>query len=121
VQPLDVPAAADIPVPALPDGQIPINDTTRLRVENGNAVLTTEVGGVPIDLRIDPQGIRASADRFAQEAARLRDGNQDAIRRAQEEQQRAARAAQAAGQRLTEQLREAGRQAERQLQQQSPP
>lgn len=53
VEPLDVP---DI-------GDIPLGDRTRLRVENGEAVIGTEIEGVPIDLRIDREGLRVDGGR----------------------------------------------------------
>jgi penicillin-binding protein 1A len=48
VQPLDVPAIGDIPV----------GDDSHIRIEDGQAVLSTKVDGVPLDLRLDGQGLR---------------------------------------------------------------
>jgi penicillin-binding protein 1A len=52
VQPLDVP---DI-------GDIPVGDDSHIRIEGGQAVLSTKVDGVPLDLRIDGQGLRLGSD-----------------------------------------------------------
>jgi penicillin-binding protein 1A len=48
VQPLDVPEIGDIPV----------GDDSHIRIENGQAVISTKVEGVPLDVRIDSQGLR---------------------------------------------------------------
>lgn len=48
VQPLDVPDISDIPV---------LDDST-VRIENGQAVFSTRVDGVPLDVRIDGQGVQ---------------------------------------------------------------
>jgi penicillin-binding protein 1A len=48
VQPLDVPEIGDIPV----------GDDSHIRIEDGQAVLSTKVDGVPLDLRLDGQGLR---------------------------------------------------------------
>jgi penicillin-binding protein 1A len=48
VQPLDVPEIGDIPV----------GDDSHIRIEDGQAVLSTKIDGVPLDLRLDGQGLR---------------------------------------------------------------
>ncbi|WP_241772966.1 transglycosylase domain-containing protein [Erythrobacter sp. SG61-1L] len=48
IQPLDVPDAADIPIG---------NDGTNLRVQEGEAVLSTQVGGTPVDVRLNNNGL----------------------------------------------------------------
>lgn len=59
VQPLDVP---DI-------GDIPLGDAN-LHIENGQAVLSTRVEGVPLDVRIDGQGLRIGREPDPAPAAR---------------------------------------------------
>ncbi len=72
VEPLDVPDIGDIP---LGDG----NST--IRIEDGGAVLSTDVDGVPIDVRVDGNGV--GVDPATIEAARRRTEE-----RAREQQQR---------------------------------
>ena len=48
VQPQDVPQIGDIPL-----GE----DGSRLRVDGGGATLSTEVGGIPVDVRLDRDGL----------------------------------------------------------------
>ena len=75
VEPLDVPELDDIP---LGEGQ-------NLRVEGDEAVFTGDIGGVPIDLRIGPDGIRLDAEemerRIEDEAATMRGRAEEAARR----------------------------------------
>ena len=61
VEPLDVPNLEDIP---LGDG------TSRIRIRDGEAVFSTEVDGIPIDIRLDDRGI--GVDEQTIEAARRR-------------------------------------------------
>lgn len=51
IQPLDVPEAADIPIGT---------DGTNLRVQEGEAVLSTQVGGRPVDVRLTNDGLTVS-------------------------------------------------------------
>ncbi|MEZ5744204.1 MAG: transglycosylase domain-containing protein [Sphingomonadaceae bacterium] len=78
VEPLDVPDLQDIP---LGDGQ-------NLRVRDGEAVFTGDIGGVPIDLRIGPDGVTLDADemqrRIEQEGASMSERAQEAARRQEE-------------------------------------
>lgn len=50
VQPLDVPEIGDIPV----------GDDSHVRIEDGQAVISTKFGGVPLDVQIDGQGLRVN-------------------------------------------------------------
>ena len=61
VEPLDVPDIGDIP---LGDGN------SRIRYEDGEAILSTEVDGVPVDIRLGEEGVRI--DGGAIEEARRR-------------------------------------------------
>ncbi|MXO47739.1 penicillin-binding protein [Erythrobacter vulgaris] len=61
VEPLDVPNLEDIP---LGDGN------SRIRIRDGEAVFSTEVDGIPIDIRLDDRGI--GVDEETIEAARRR-------------------------------------------------
>jgi len=62
VEPLDVP---DL-------GAIPMGDNTRLRIEDGQATITADFGGVPIDVRIDEDGFSIDGDTIAEEVERRR-------------------------------------------------
>jgi len=64
VQPLDVPDASDIPT--TPD--------TSIRVENGQATISSDIGGVPVDVRIDQSGIRLGSDAINDEIGRVEAG-----------------------------------------------
>lgn len=59
VQPLDVPDLGDIPV----------GDDNRIRIENGQAVLSTKVDGVPLDLTLDGQGLHVQPSGAAAQTA----------------------------------------------------
>lgn len=61
VQPLDVPELDDIPV----------GDDSHIRIENGQAVISTKVQGIPLDVRIDGQGLRFGSDADAEPAPRV--------------------------------------------------
>lgn len=80
-----------------PDGQVqpqdidnptelPIGDSARLRIDGGGAVLSGEVGGVPIELNVN-------GGRVAEEANRLREQASGALERAREQQEQATQAA----------------------------
>ncbi|MEE4451607.1 transglycosylase domain-containing protein [Novosphingobium resinovorum] len=60
VQPLDVPDLGDIPV----------GDDNRIRIENGQAVLSTKLDGVPLDVTLDGQGLRVEPSGTASTAPR---------------------------------------------------
>ncbi|NVD45614.1 transglycosylase domain-containing protein [Qipengyuania atrilutea] len=75
VEPFDVPGLDDIPM-----GE---GGNTRMRVQDGEVVITTEIDGVPVDVRLGDEGLRIGDDGI--EAARRR-----AEERAREAQERAA-------------------------------
>jgi len=62
VQPLDVPEPSDIPT------------APSIRIENGQATVSSEIAGVPVDVRIDPSGVRLESDRIVEEARRVEAG-----------------------------------------------
>jgi penicillin-binding protein 1A len=61
VEPLDVQGSGDIP----------LGDGSSVRIEDGAAVISTDIGGVPLDVRVDAGEIaeRIAAQRAAAEAA----------------------------------------------------
>ena len=61
IEPLDVPDLGDIP---LGDGN------SRLRIREGEAVLSTEIDGIPVDISVGDQGV--AVDEAAIEEARRR-------------------------------------------------
>ncbi len=79
VEPLDVPDIGDIPIG---DGD------SRIRIRDGEAVFSTEVDGVPIDITLGENGI--DVDEAAIEEARRRadEARAEAIRRARDERLR---------------------------------
>ena len=88
VEPMDVPDLGDIPID--PDGPI--------RVEGGEAVLTTDIGGRPVDLRIGEDGVRIDDNRTPEQIARDREAwlraqeqGRDALREARERAEEAQR------------------------------
>lgn len=83
VQPLDVPVPSDIPLP----------DSPQFRIENGDAVITTDLGGVPVDLRVNRDGVRINGSDLNQELQRI-----------QEEQRRASEVARKAIEEARKQL-----------------
>lgn len=52
VQPLDLPTS----------GEIPLGQNSSLRVEDGSAVLSTDINGVPVDVQLDRDTIRINSD-----------------------------------------------------------
>ena len=83
VEPMDVPEPGDIP----PGGLLPEG----VRFEDGAAVVTTDIAGVPVDVRIGEDGVRvdgqALRDRIIrpEEVERLREAQREAVARAQRE------------------------------------
>lgn len=63
VQPLDLP---DL-------GEIPLGQNNRIRVENGQAVLSTEIGNTPVDVRIGSDGVEIGGDAAAKMLDRARE------------------------------------------------
>jgi penicillin-binding protein 1A len=90
VEPLDLPDASELP----------IGEDAKLRIDGDGAVISGQLGGVPLDLRID-------GDRAIAEANRLREEGQRALERAQDEQERAADLARRTAEQAREQIRAA--------------
>lgn len=68
VQPLDVP---DI-------GDIPVAPATNIRIDNGQATISSEIGGLPVDVHIDRDGVRVGSDRIADDVFRVDDVRREA-------------------------------------------
>ena len=81
VEPMDVPEATDIPM----------GDGGNLRVEDGGAVLSTDIGGRPLDVRIGEDGVRIDDRRSAEQIAR----DEAAVERARQQAREAIDAARA--------------------------
>ncbi len=85
VEPLDVPEIGDIPLG---------DDNSRLRIENGEAIFSTEIDGVPVDIRVGDEGIGIdqaaieNARRRAEEARREAGQRYEEIRRERDERLR---------------------------------
>ena len=94
VEPLDVPDLGDIPM----------GDSTRLRIEDGQATITTDLGGVPVDVRLDERGFSINGDAIAEEVER---------RRARQEERAATREQRQAEREAAQAEREAEREAAR--------
>ena len=92
VEPMDVPEGIDI------------DANNRLRVENGEAIISTDIGGVPMDVRIGEGGVRVDGERLQDRLIRPED-----LERMREAQQRALdegiRRTEEARQRLEEEMR----------------
>ena len=77
VEPMDIPEGIDI------------DANNRLRVENGEAVISTDIGGVPMDVRIGEDGVRIDGERLQdrlvrpEDLDRLREGQRRAVDEAQ--------------------------------------
>lgn len=78
VQPLDVPNIEDIPLG---------DDGTRLRIENGEAIVTTRIGGESVDVRLGEEGLRFDGDRIAEAIARERELRDERVQQAREARQ----------------------------------
>ena len=79
IEPLDVPGLEDIP---LGDGN------SRLRIRDGEAVFSTEVDGVPVDIRVGENGIGIDEQAIEQARRRAEERSMEAIRRARDERLR---------------------------------
>ncbi|MBX7495580.1 transglycosylase domain-containing protein [Qipengyuania sp. 6B39] len=79
IEPLDVPDIGDIPIG---DGN------SRIRIRDGEAVFSTEIDGIPVDIRLDEDGV--GVDEAAIEEARraAEERRNEAIRRARDERLR---------------------------------
>ena len=96
VEPLDVPAASDIP------GIGPLGDGVSLNLDGGEAVLGSD--GLPVGVRIGPDGVRiedrrtpAQQRQDRETLERVEDGARDAVRAAQERASEAAEAVSKSG------------------------
>ena len=67
VEPLDVPDLGDIPV----------GDNSRVRIRDGEAVFTTEIEGVPVDIRIDDNGIGVNEQQIEEARRRAEERRQE--------------------------------------------
>ncbi len=78
VEPMDVPEGIDI------------DANNRLRVENGEAVITTDIGGAPMDVRIGEDGVRVDGQRLQdhlirpEDLDRLREAQRRAVEQARQ-------------------------------------
>ena len=96
VEPLDVPDLGDIP----------LGDGNRIRFENGEAVVTTDIGGTPVDVRMGEDGVRIDGERLRDRIVRP-----DDLERLREQQRRvledARQRAIEASERFEEEMRQA--------------
>lgn len=74
VRPLDVPDLGDIP----------LGRDMRIRIDEGEAVVTTEIGGEPLDVHIDGVGVWVDGDRIAEQIVRELELRNEALQRARE-------------------------------------
>ena len=65
VQPLDVDGLDQIP-----EGDFPLGDASNLRIQDGTAIITTDVNGVPLDVKIDNNGVKIDGERLLQDLQR---------------------------------------------------
>ena len=75
VEPLDVPDLGDIP---LGDGN------SRIRIRDGEAVLSTEIDGVPVDIRLGEDGIGVDEQQIEEARRRIEERRQGSEDRRQE-------------------------------------
>ncbi|WP_084384649.1 transglycosylase domain-containing protein [Novosphingobium naphthalenivorans] len=87
VQPLDLP---DL-------GEIPLGDVGNLRIENGQAVISGQINGNPIDLHIDSGGLKINGDQIVNQLGKAGDDVQRALDQAAEAKRKAADEAAKAG------------------------
>ncbi|MXO95173.1 penicillin-binding protein [Erythrobacter aquimaris] len=71
VEPLDVPDLEDIPIG---DGN------SRLRIRDGEAVFSTEIDGIPVDIRIGDEGVSVSEEAIEEARRRAEEQRYEAIR-----------------------------------------
>ena len=83
--PLIIPGAFPIPDTSIPESaRIPIGDAANLRVDKNGAIVTTEIGGVPVDMRIGPNGVSVGSHQLSPDQYALaRERSAEARRRAQ--------------------------------------
>jgi hypothetical protein len=89
---MDVPEPSDIPT--LPPG---------LRVEQGDAVLSTDIAGRPLDVRIGEDGVRVEDGRSPEQIARDREAWERVRRQAQDSLREARERAEEAQRQIEEQ------------------
>ena len=77
VQPLDVPELGDIP----------LGDRSRLRIGEGEAVFSTEIEGMPLDLRVDQNGVQIDSEAMSERAIEARERAFEQAREAREREQ----------------------------------
>ncbi|MCJ2184483.1 penicillin-binding protein, partial [Novosphingobium sp. 1949] len=78
VQPLDVEG-----LDQLPEATIPLGADGNLRIQDGTAIITTDINGNPVDLKLDGNGLRVDGEKALQEAQRrLQQGIERATARA---------------------------------------
>ena len=90
----------------MPDlGEIPLGEGNRIRFENGEAVVTTDIGGAPVDVRMGEDGVRIDGERLRDRLVRPED-----LERLREQQRRvledARMRAQEARERFEEEMRQ---------------
>lgn len=79
IEPLDVPDVEDIP---LGDGN------SRLRIRDGEAVLSTEIDGIPVDITLGDGGARIDEEAIEEARRRVDERRYDAIRERRDERLR---------------------------------
>ena len=78
----------------VPEG-IDIDANNRLRVENGEAVISTDIGGEPMDVRIGEDGVRVDGQRLQdrlvrpEDLDRMREAQRRALDQAREQTEQA--------------------------------
>ncbi len=77
IEPLDVPDIEDIPIG---DGN------SRLRIRDGEAVFSTEIDGIPIDIRVGDDGIGVDEQSIEQARRRAEQRRDEALRQIEENQ-----------------------------------
>ena len=78
VEPLDVPDLDDIP----------LGDGSRLRIRDGEAVFTTEIDGVPVDIRVGEQGVLVDEQQIEEARRRAEERTYEEVRRQLERKER---------------------------------
>jgi penicillin-binding protein 1A len=78
VVPLDIPGLGDLPL-----------GNARLGVEGGGATLEADLGGLPVTVRVGPDGLRVGGDTLDDVARRAESTARELERRAREAEQRA--------------------------------
>jgi penicillin-binding protein 1A len=95
-------------------GRQPADETPRLRIDGSGAVLSGNIGGVPIELNVNGNG-------WAVDTKEVREQAGEALQRAREQQQKATDAAGRALENARERLNEANQRYRNELSEQQPP